>query len=499
MALFSFHVDQIKRSNGSSVVAAAAYRAGERLHIDRYDEVSDYTKKRGVLHKEIMLPENAPEEYKDRETLWNSVEDVEKRADAQLAYSFMFTLQNEFSFEENLELARKFIQEHLVAKGMIADFVIHEKEVEKDGQPNPHVHVLCPMRPLNEDGSWGSKQKSVLVLDENGNNIWDEKNKRWKVDSIPQTDWGDRKTLELWRKAWCDLCNAKFEEKGMDIRIDHRSYERQGLELLPQIHEGPSVRAMEKKGIATEKGEYNRWVRRHNAAIKALAKKLRELGEWIKSEKPKLELLNEPSVKQFLLKYMDMQNKGAESFSAFGRQKANGKTLKTVSEMIVYLDKQGIDTADQLENRISVLTSDCNALKGSLNAKKSRSNELKELLRLAKVYKENQPIYEEWTGIRFKKRKDAYREVHRSELDYYQYAKRKLAEAGMEKGYDSELVKKWKSESSRLANSYEADYARFCTIREEKNAVSHIRYCVDRVIAGKTKEITKTRENKIEI
>lgn len=170
---------QIKRSKGSSAVASAAYRAGERLYCERYGEVNDFTAKGGVLFSEILLPPHAPQDYADRQTLWNAVEAAEKRPDAQLAYSFDIALQNELTLEENKELAERFIRESFVARGTIVDYAIHDPD--KDGGiQNPHFHVMIPIRPLNPDGTWGAKQKQVPVLDEDGNKIWDEKHKRWK-------------------------------------------------------------------------------------------------------------------------------------------------------------------------------------------------------------------------------------------------------------------------------------------------------------------------------
>lgn len=265
MSLYHFSVTQIKRSAGSSAIASAAYRAGERLHSDRYDEVNDYTKKGGVILTEIILAPQAPAEYVDRETLWNAVESAEKRADAQLAYSFDFALQNEFTMEENMELARRFITENFVARGMTVDYAVHDPDREPGGIQNPHVHVMAPIRPINPDGTWGNKQMKVELIDEHGEPIWDEKHHRNKFQAVPTTDWGSPETLEQWRQNWCQLVNAKFEEKGLPDRLDWRSYERQGVDLLAQVHEGPAVRAMEKKGIATEKGDYNRWVRATNA------------------------------------------------------------------------------------------------------------------------------------------------------------------------------------------------------------------------------------------
>ena len=194
MALFHFTADQIKRSEGQSVMASAAYRSGEKLHSTYYGEDSDYTRKKGVICSEILLPPHAPREFADRETLWNAVEHAEHGKKAQLAYSFEISLQNEFSLEENIALARKFLLDNFVSRGMTVDVVFHEKETEEGGTPNPHFHFLCPIHPMNPDGTWGFKQHRVYRLDEDGNRIRDQ-NGKFLFDAVPTTDWGDPETL----------------------------------------------------------------------------------------------------------------------------------------------------------------------------------------------------------------------------------------------------------------------------------------------------------------
>ena len=195
IALFHFHATQIKRSAGQSAVAAAAYRAGEKLHSEYYGEISDYTRKGGVICSEILLPSHAPPEYADRETLWNAVEKAERGKKAQLAYSFDIALQNEFSLEENIALARQFLLENFVSRGMVVDFAVHQPDREDGGIPNPHFHVLCPIRPIEQNGKWGLKQRRVYELDEDGNRIRDADGK-FVFNAVPTTDWGIPETLE---------------------------------------------------------------------------------------------------------------------------------------------------------------------------------------------------------------------------------------------------------------------------------------------------------------
>ena len=216
MALYHLTVSQIRRSAGQSAIAAAAYRAGECLYSDYYGEYSDYTRKGGVICSEILLPPHAPLEYQDRATLWNTVEQVEKHKKAQLAYSFDIALQNELSMEENIALAREFVQRCLVDKGMVADFAVHAPDKEDGGIPNPHFHVMTTMRPINPDGTWGQKQRREYVLDDEGNRVLD-RNGKPMFNAVPTTDWGSPETLEEWREAWCRMVNES-------MKVDSRYY-----------------------------------------------------------------------------------------------------------------------------------------------------------------------------------------------------------------------------------------------------------------------------------
>lgn len=142
------------------------------MHSSYYGEDCDYTRKGGVVFTEIMLPDRAPPAYADREVLWNAVEKIEKHPKAQLAYSFDIALQNELTEQDNKELAQQFCRENFRDHGMIVDLAIHDPD--KDGGiQNPHFHVLCPMRPLKDNGEWDAKQHRVYTLDEDGNRIQD--------------------------------------------------------------------------------------------------------------------------------------------------------------------------------------------------------------------------------------------------------------------------------------------------------------------------------------
>ena len=451
-------------------MASAAYRAGEKLHSEYYGEDSDYTNKGGVIYTEIFLPPNAPREYADRETLWNAVEKAEKGKKAQLAYSFDIAFQNEFTQEENIALARQFLIERFVSRGMVVDFAVHEPEREEGGINNPHFHFLCPIRPIEQNGKWGLKQRREYVLDENGNRIPDGKGD-YVFNAVPTTDWGSAETLEFWREQWAVMCNAKFEEKGLDVRIDHRSYERQAIELLPTRHEGPTVRAMEKKGVKTEKGEFNRWIRRTNAFIRNLRKSLSALLESIKEIKAELDKPQSDPVIIPLQRYFDMRN--AKAYS----QKAKVSNLKELNEMVNYLKAHEIYTIEDLEIRVSTLKDTVDKLKVTMDKETARMKEIRKVPEYRSILRDLKPIVDGLQKIKFDKAKAKYKAEHEKELKQYYAVRRKLLEVCPDGKYDQKLLDK---EYVSLEKAHAETYAKFKVIREEHQQIYYIQSCVEK-------------------
>ena len=404
------------------------------------------------MHTEILLPPHAPREYADRQTLWNAVEEVERNKNAQLAYSFDIALQNEFTLDENIALARKFLLDNFVSRGMIADFAVHQPDRE-NGISNPHFHVMCPIRPLNPDGTWGAKQRRVYRED-------------GKFDAVPTTDWGRPETLEAWREAWAALCNAKFEEKGLTCRIDHRSYERQGVEQVPTVHEGVAVRQMEAKGIVTDKGERNRWIKSANAMLRALRDSIKSLAAWLTSTRVKLE--NTPSMAKLLMEYMDERNAGAWS------SKAKVGNLKRTSKAVLYLSENNLHTLDDLENRLTLLHTELDEVKTAMGANKKRSKELRGWLSYAEQFKRFKPLHDELNAIKWKSRREQFKAEHESELRQFYLARRKLP--------DGIHIDDWKRELDALAHSNDAEYAKYKRLRAELSELLDVKYCIDRAL-----------------
>ena len=468
MALYHFHVTQVARSAGSSVVAAAAYRAGEKLRDEYYGEIHDYSHKGGVVFSEIILPDYAPAEYKDRATLWNAVEKAERRKGAQLAYSFDIALQNELTMEENIELAQRFLKEQFVSKGMIVDYAIHLPD-KKDGIQNPHFHVLCPIRPLNKNGKWGYKQHTIYRQDENGNRVIGANGKPERM-TVPTTDWGTPETLEAWRRAWADMVNARFKEKGLDIRIDHRSNERRGLEEMPTVHEGVAVRQMESRGVKTDKGELNRWIKSTNAMITALRKKLAALLDWIAELKERLSRPQPPTLMELLNRYYAGRNAGAWS------QKARVNNLKQQARIVNFLMEHDIATVEDLRTHVETQADRVDKLRVSVNAKSKRAGELKDLLQLAADFKSLKPVFDELNAIKWKGKREKFKTEHDSELRRFYAVRRKLKERFPDGKYPEEV---WKKELLKVQKEREDEYQRYKAMQEEMKELWKIKQYID--------------------
>ena len=469
IALYHFHVTQIKRSAGQSAIASAAYRSGEKLHSEYYGEDSDYTKKGGVICSEILLPSHAPPSFSDRETLWNEVEKVERGKKAQLAYSFDIALQNEFSMQENIELARQFLLEQFVSRGMVVDFAVHSPDKEDGGISNPHFHVMCPIRPLDEHGRWGNKQRREYLLDEHGERIRDEAG-NYVFNAVPTTDWGSPDTLEHWRQAWADVCNQKFAEKELDCRIDHRSYERQGIDQLPTVHEGVTVRAMEAKGIRTDKGDMNRWIRRINSMRKNIASMLKELFAAIREINRELKAQKTPDLAEIITDYYSKRNAGAWSVYA------KVGNLKNMSQLVNYVRENNLHTVADLESRASAQQEKLDVRSAACKSIEAKMKETTELLRQAQNYADTKPIYDEWYCIKFKGKKDKFKEEHESELRKYYAAERKL------KPYfhDGKLpLTKWRKDIATWETEYAAMQTEMEALRDDVRNLRQVTLAVN--------------------
>ena len=262
MAIYHCSVKIIGRSSGRSAVGSSAYRAGERLENERDGITHDYTKKSGVVHSEIVVPEHAPEWAKDRQTLWNEVEKIEKSSKAQLAREFELALPAELGHEQQKKIVSEFASD-LAKEGMIVDVAMHDK-----GDGNPHAHIMATLRQIDKDGTWKEKQRKEYILDQNGNKQYDPQKKTYKCKTVKTTDWDKTETLEKWRENWSKVVNKHLEIAGHEQRIDHRSYKEQGIDLVPTIHEGAIARKIDgRENQISDRCEINRKIAKENRLL----------------------------------------------------------------------------------------------------------------------------------------------------------------------------------------------------------------------------------------
>ena len=329
MAIYHLEAKVISRGTGRSAVAAAAYLSCSKI-LNDYDGIQhDYTRKRGLVWQQVFLPEQAPQEWQERSVLWNAVEENEKTKDSRLAREFVIALPIELQEPQWKILLSEFIKENFIADGMCADVAIHDPYPPGH---NPHAHIMLTVRPLDEKGNWQYKtQKEYLCVkdgEEKGFTAdefkaaqtegW-EKQYRYKVGkkkvymapSVAEAQgyermskhpkstkygrqnliaerWNSEEQLVEWRKAWADVTNLYLEQCGQDVRIDHRSHADRGLTEQPTIHEGVVARALEKKGIVSDRCELNRQIKADNALLRELKTAVKKLMQAVKVSVPAL-------------------------------------------------------------------------------------------------------------------------------------------------------------------------------------------------------------------
>ena len=429
IAIYHCSIKIVSRGKGKSAVAAAAYRSGEKLTNEWDGLTHDYTKKGGVVHSEILLPAHAPPAFSDRSTLWNSVELSEKSNNAQLAREVEIALPVELSREEQTRLVREYCSSQFVSKGMIADFNLHDT-----GGGNPHAHILLTMRPLDEKGAWLPKSKKEYVLDENGERIRLPSG-RYKTRKVDLVDWNNRENAEVWRRAWADLANEFLERNDCPERIDHRSYERQGIEQIPTVHVGVSATQMEKKGIVTERGELNRNIKAANRILREIRRLVRGLKDWIAELKERktalLEALtkaraqaSEPTIPQLLARYMEQRGEERADWTSKGKLKGAVSDFNKVQAAMEFLRQKEISTVETLDRQLDRISETAVAIRDSMRKAERRIKDIDTLLSHIANYEKYKPVYREYAAIGWKKQKEKFEEAHRGEMDAYRAAAR---------------------------------------------------------------------------
>lgn len=484
---FHFSVNIISRGKGKSAVASAAYISGEKIKNEWDGVTHDYTKKQGVISKEIFLPDHAPEEYKDRKTLWNSVELFEKNSNAQLARNFIISLPKELSIEENKKMIEEYVQNNFVKEGMIVDLAIHDES--RDGNQNIHAHIMTIVRPINEDGTWGQKSKKEYILDERGEKVLN-KNGKPKTRKVELTTWNDKGNVEKWRENFSDLCNEYLAKNKIEKRVDHRSFKRQGIKQIPTIHLGASASAMERKGIRTEKGDINREIKKQNELLKNIGNEIKKITSWLAGFKDKLKEsykeYKEQSKKQienesglfnlyeYLSFYQEMQENNRAELSFYGKRNKAIYDLKRYASGINYLRDNKIKTISDLQGHINTLRSKNSEIYKTIKENSQKIEDLNKCLAYAKTVRKTKVTYKEYESKKIFK--ESFYKNNQKEIDQHIRARTLIEKISGKKNLRE---KEWLGEIKNLEDEISKLNTESEKIRVRYKEINHIKYAVE--------------------
>ena len=486
MAIYHLCIKIISRGKGKSAVAASAYRSGEKIKNEYDGIVHDFTRKGGIAHAEILLPQNAPQEFSDRGILWNSVEKIEKSKNSQLAREIEVALPKELDREKQINLVREYVKENFVKVGMCADIALHDKN---DG--NPHCHILLTMRPLNEDTTWGAKSKKEYILDENGEKV-KLKNGNYKTRKINTTDWNEQDKAEEWRKAWADITNKYLEENSIQDKVDHRSYLRQGIEEIPTIHLGVSATQMEKKGIATDRGNINREIKHQNMILREISRRIKSFLNWIrgigKEEKTESENIksNLPNKKNLLSVFESLIRKNADN---------NNSDLEKYIESYQLLKEKNITSLSELKENIVILRDKNYKTTRALKDTEKKIDEKTQLIDQSEKYLKYKDTYKVYAQLKKRKQEDFYNE-HTAEIILFESAKKYLKD---HLGESKTLaISKWEPEVATLKKEKKSLYNQILEIREEVEQAEKVKTCIEQ-LQEHEKQLSQVKRNELDL
>ena len=415
--------------------------------------------------------------------LWNAAEAVEKQWNSQLARRWVLTIPREIPPDQYAVLVREFCEQQFVSKGMIVDFAIHDPHPPGH---NPHAHVLLTMRAMDEHGKWLPKSRKVYDLDENGERI-KLPSGRWKSHKEDTVDWNDQKYCEIWRHEWEVIQNRYLEANDRPERVDLRSYARQGLDIVPTVHEGAAVRQMEKRGIQTNIGNLNREIRAANSLMKSIRQLIQNLKGWITElgEKRK-ELLAQKAAEEatllpnLLMKYMEIRKEERKDWTRAGQNRGTSQDLKAVSEALSYLRQKGLSTVEDLEAFLESSGKSAADYRNQMKPKEARSKVIDGILASRTDCKECKPVYEKYQKIFFKKTKEKFKQEH-PEVARYAKAAAYLAKHPDDK--DS-TQKELQEEQETLLEEIAALKTPLTEVQEDLKKLRDIRYWVRKATPG---------------
>ena len=467
----------VQRSKGSSAVAGAAYQAGEKLFSEYDQKNKDHRRKqKEVVYTEIMLPANAPPEYADRATLWNSAEEVEKQWNSQLARRFVIALPREVPLEMCPQMLKEYCEEHFVSKGMCCDIAIHDPAPPGH---NPHCHIMLTMRAIDENGKWMPKSRKVYDLDENGERI-----------KLPSGRWKSHKENTVdWKLA------------GSPERVDMRSYARQGIDVIPTVHMGAAVSAMERKGIETNIGNLNRDIKSANSLMAAIRKTIKSLLEWIadvsEATKEALAEMREhnasPTLAGLLNEYLNVRKEERRDWSRYGQNKGSLADVQAVSKAVAYLRDHNLYTLKDLDEALQEVNSRAATIRSATKTAENRMKTITQIQKAVSVCMEHKPVKDKYVKIGWKTAQAVYAETHKDALSAFDKSFRFLKKQGLDLRVDLTALQ---SEFDTLAKSVEENNTKLSEVKAELQPLKDVRYWISKVIEPEQGEVEKKPEPK---
>jgi hypothetical protein len=320
---------------------------------------------------------------------------------------------------------------------------------------------MLTMRPIEQGGEWGGKQKKEYILDPQGNKIYDPKKRQYKCKSIPATDWNEQTKAEDWRAEWADIAIEYLERGNHPERIDHRSYERQGIEQIPTIHLGVAAFQMEKRGIATERGNINREIEITNRELRQLKARISKLDKWLKEEAANTE---PPTLADVITGILEKREQSGRYYVV--------SHLKAAASLLNFLTANGITDMAGLESKVTEIHNQFDRVRDNLNKVERRAKTLDEHLRQSGNYKEYrgyktqyEKLYAEYKTLaktkgfgaerKAQKALDAaneYYEANRPQIAMYEDAERYLRDVLQERFDPKKLppITAWTAERGKL-------------------------------------------------
>ncbi len=460
-----FDISIVKRKAKQSAIAGAAYQSNDRLYSEYDLKFKDYRNKGGVVYTEIMLPVNAPSSYADRETLWNEAERAEKQYNSQLARRLVIALPREVPRELCPQMVREYCQEHFVSKGMCCDMAIHDPHPPGH---NPHCHIMLTMRAIDKQGKWLTKSRKVYDLDEHGQRIRLPSGS-WKCHTEKTVDWDEQYHCEEWRHGWETVQNRYLEMVQSKERVDLRSYERQGVDVIPTVHMGPAVAEMERRGVQTNIGNLNRDIRAVNRILRSIRETIRLVQEWIsallEARRRLIEELNAepPTLSGLLQKYAPHE-----------------------TESITYLNEHNIQTAEDLDRTLQTTDDRIDITRAKMKNAEKRLRAISDILNAIETCEQHEVVHQKYLKIFWKSKKEKYSAEHKKELDAYNRAFRYLKKMGIELPLDTPALR---NEYAKLKLSHAELTDDLKSMKQDLVQLNEIRMCVDDLMEQQGMEI----------